>query len=337
MLGDGIVSFGVALVTHSCRNSKCSAKIGFSSVTLPSTCIAAGVHSMSPSALWNLTFRLPGRLLDAAELVDEVHVPGRAAELAVGGRAQADVLLQLDRVADRVVLDARSSSASILSLAKSSRAFSSAGGRSRLPTWSARYGGVSRAAMAGTVPVRPCRSATWPSSSRRCNSCPRSWSASCTGCATLRERGAPVRLAAVVLLRRRRADGGDAGLPARAPQRGALPRPHARAPADRRPRHAADRARPHRPGAAAAAGAPALAAGLRPPGRRARGLGGELLPLAPARALPGRGRARRRPRAAAHPLRLLRDRDVDGAARPAPEARVVRQRRRRSATSSPSG
>ncbi len=62
MLGDGIVSFGVAVVTHSCRNWKWSAKIGFSSVTLASTCIAAGVHSMSPSALWNLTFSRPGVL-----------------------------------------------------------------------------------------------------------------------------------------------------------------------------------------------------------------------------------------------------------------------------------
>src|SRR3954454_13664310 len=43
---------------------------------------------------------------------------------------------------------ALSSSAPIRSLAKSSRALSRAGGRSRLPTWSARYGGVSRAAIA---------------------------------------------------------------------------------------------------------------------------------------------------------------------------------------------
>ena len=47
---------------------------------------------------------------------------------------------------------ARSSSAVILSLAKSSRACSSSGGRRRLPTWSARYGGVLRADMPGTLP-----------------------------------------------------------------------------------------------------------------------------------------------------------------------------------------
>src|SRR5690606_9028413 len=45
-------------------------------------------------------------LAHAAELVDEVHVPGGAAELAVGGRPQADVLLHLDDLADLLVLDA---------------------------------------------------------------------------------------------------------------------------------------------------------------------------------------------------------------------------------------
>ena len=42
---------------------------------------------------------------DPAERVDEVHVPGRAAELAVGGRLQADLLLLAHDVANRVVLD----------------------------------------------------------------------------------------------------------------------------------------------------------------------------------------------------------------------------------------
>src|SRR6185312_8314948 len=43
-------------------------------------------------------------LRDAAELVDEVHVPGPAAELAVGGRLEADALLHRDRLHDRRVL-----------------------------------------------------------------------------------------------------------------------------------------------------------------------------------------------------------------------------------------
>jgi hypothetical protein len=47
-----------------------------------------------------------GLLADPVELVDEVHVPGGAAELAVGRRAEADLLLPADGLADRVVLDA---------------------------------------------------------------------------------------------------------------------------------------------------------------------------------------------------------------------------------------
>jgi hypothetical protein len=42
---------------------------------------------------------------DAADLVDEVHVPGGAAELAVGHRPQPRLPLQRDHLADRVVLD----------------------------------------------------------------------------------------------------------------------------------------------------------------------------------------------------------------------------------------
>ncbi len=40
---------------------------------------------------------------DAAQLVDEVHVPGVAAELPVGRRAEAEVLLEGDDLADGVV------------------------------------------------------------------------------------------------------------------------------------------------------------------------------------------------------------------------------------------
>ena len=46
-----------------------------------------------------------GLVRDPVELVDEVHVPGRAPEFAVGRGLQADLLLLADDVADRVVLD----------------------------------------------------------------------------------------------------------------------------------------------------------------------------------------------------------------------------------------
>ena len=42
-------------------------------------------------------------LFHAGDLVDEVHVPGRTPELAVGDRVQPDILLELDDVADGVV------------------------------------------------------------------------------------------------------------------------------------------------------------------------------------------------------------------------------------------
>ena len=44
------------------------------------------------------------RGIDAVKLVDEVHVPGGATELAVGRGLQANLFLHADRVADRVVL-----------------------------------------------------------------------------------------------------------------------------------------------------------------------------------------------------------------------------------------
>ena len=58
MLGDGIVSFGVAVVTHSCRNPNASAKIGSRSATRSVTCSAAGENSIVPCSLRNWTLRL---------------------------------------------------------------------------------------------------------------------------------------------------------------------------------------------------------------------------------------------------------------------------------------
>ena len=84
--------------------------------------------------------------VNAVEAVDEVHVPRRAAELAVGRSLEADVLLHPHGVADRLVL-ARPQLRRVDAArrrAPPGRA-RSAGGRRRLPTWSARNGGRSRA------------------------------------------------------------------------------------------------------------------------------------------------------------------------------------------------
>ena len=108
--------------------------------TLPVDVQRGGVNSTSPSSLWKRTVIARPRS-DPVELVDEVHVPGAAAKLAVGGRLEAGVLLQptASRIASSSA--ARSAGASSSPRGERSRARSSSGGRSRLPTWSARKGG----------------------------------------------------------------------------------------------------------------------------------------------------------------------------------------------------
>jgi hypothetical protein len=54
MLGEGIVSFGVAVVTQSRTKVKASAKIGSRSATRSSTCSAAGVNSIVPFGVTEL-------------------------------------------------------------------------------------------------------------------------------------------------------------------------------------------------------------------------------------------------------------------------------------------
>jgi hypothetical protein len=82
MFGDGIVSLGSAVVTTDFRYLKSFSKI------VP-----------------ELDRQVAGRSADAADLVDEVHVPGRAAELAIGRRLEADLFLHRDHVLDGRVLD----------------------------------------------------------------------------------------------------------------------------------------------------------------------------------------------------------------------------------------
>ena len=60
MLGDGMVCLGTAVVTTDFRYSKSGPKIVWSRPTLRFTVSAAGVYSMSPAGLWNLTSRFPG-------------------------------------------------------------------------------------------------------------------------------------------------------------------------------------------------------------------------------------------------------------------------------------
>jgi len=48
----------------------------------------------------------PASFLNPADLVEEIHVPGAAAKLAVGHPFEAHLLLHRDGVANRLVLDA---------------------------------------------------------------------------------------------------------------------------------------------------------------------------------------------------------------------------------------
>ena len=150
MLGDGIVSFGIAVVTIDFRNVEVVAEDRvLERDPARRRCSAGRLNSMSPLGVVELRpHARSSACVIAAELVDEVHVPRAAAELAVGRDLEADVLLHPHRVADRLVLDG----AQLVGVDRArrrarSRACSSSGGRSRLPTWSARNGGSVRFAM----------------------------------------------------------------------------------------------------------------------------------------------------------------------------------------------
>ena len=135
-------------------------------------------------------------------------------------------------------------------------------------------------------------------------------------------------LAPGVLLRRHRGDRGGAQRPRR-PQRPAAVHAHAGAPADRRHRLAADRARADR----AAAGADAAdldvrpPAGADPPAGRLPAVGRGSVRVAHPLPLPGGPAPPRRARARARDVPRLRDPDVDAPAGAAAHALVVRQPR----------
>ena len=107
MLGDGIVSLGVMPEpTCSVRKPNASAKIVWSSRTGEEIRIDGGVNSIVAVRVSELDLeRRVHDLVDPAQRVDEVHVPGAAAKLAVGRGAQARVRLEPDGVADGLVLD----------------------------------------------------------------------------------------------------------------------------------------------------------------------------------------------------------------------------------------
>src|SRR6266446_2368702 len=105
MLGDGMVSFGVALATDF-RNWKSSPKMHFSSFSLLLMRNAPRVASTSPPFIAELDFQAFSAPGNAADPVEEIHVPRAAAILTVGNAPEPDVLLHLHRFADGLVLNA---------------------------------------------------------------------------------------------------------------------------------------------------------------------------------------------------------------------------------------
>ena len=187
--------------------------------------------------------------------------------------------------------------------------------------------------LLSAFPAMPPHSPPPRSRSSRCSSRRRSRSASCTSCARAARRRTGGRcrrgarrcfysglaLIAITLV-----------LAARRAGRRAVLGAHGRAPAARRPRRAAARARPHRASCWRRCCARRRSAGCATsptPSRRSALWAADLFfwhLVGPAR---GGGRQRRRARAAAHAVRRLRDQHVDGAARPAAQAGLVRQLR----------
>jgi hypothetical protein len=83
-------------------------------------------------------------LFGAVKAPEEIEMPPGAAELAVGDGVKSDFLLLPDDVVDLAVFDLFSCAALSPPLACFARASWTALGRSRLPTWSARNGGLVR-------------------------------------------------------------------------------------------------------------------------------------------------------------------------------------------------
>ena len=83
MLGDGIVSFGVARATER-RNVKSSAKMHFSSLSLPRHPHRRRRELDVALFVVKLDLQVVLGLGDPANLIDEVHVPRGATVLAIG-------------------------------------------------------------------------------------------------------------------------------------------------------------------------------------------------------------------------------------------------------------
>ena len=140
MVGDGMVTFGMRLVTD-------LQELEIGELDRPRVAQLPGdVHhrrgEVDLAAGAVEARRDAAARLDALELLQKVDVEIGAPELAVGDALQPEILLEPDDVADRRVLDGTQLVLGDRSLLERSRASSSSLGRRKLPTWSARNGGL---------------------------------------------------------------------------------------------------------------------------------------------------------------------------------------------------
>ena len=105
MLGDGMVSLGSGM-GHRFEERKVVAENAFVELELALDPQGGGGEFDHALLVAKLNFDVVLHLGGAAHLVQEIHVPGSAAELAVGDSFQAQVLLPADHVADGLVFDA---------------------------------------------------------------------------------------------------------------------------------------------------------------------------------------------------------------------------------------
>ena len=133
--------FGVTLVC-AFRNLKCSSIGWLEKPILPLTRMARlGLHALELDAVVEFVD------LDAVEHAVEIEMPPGAAEFAVGGGLQPDLFLLLDDLLDLAVLDLFELGAVISPFSRLARASLIGAVRRKLPTWSARNGGLVRCDM----------------------------------------------------------------------------------------------------------------------------------------------------------------------------------------------
>src|SRR3954451_16050309 len=142
MLGDGIVIFGTWPSELSRRKAKASLKMVSRRVILPSIAMAGGAYSHAPSSFLNCTCGAsppPSEMPPSWRMKSMCHECRRNSPSVASLRPTSCCSLTAPRIASSSA--ARSASASMVPALKSARAWVSAAGRRRLPTWSARNGG----------------------------------------------------------------------------------------------------------------------------------------------------------------------------------------------------